>query len=55
MTTNGFAAVILLIAAASLSAEQPPPQGRGGRGSGRGPQGAEPLVVDDKTGFQPIA
>src|SRR5688500_1528616 len=54
MRKNGFAAAMLLIAAASLSAQQPPPQGRGARGGGRGPQGAEPLVIDDKTGFQPI-
>src|SRR4029453_10600616 len=47
-------AAVLLIAVASLSAQQPPPQGRGGGGGGRGPQGAEPLVIDDKTGFQPI-
>src|SRR5262245_50341002 len=30
-----------------------PPQGRGGRGGG-GPRGAEPLVMDDQAGFQPI-
>ena len=54
MRKNGSAVVIALIAVASLSAQQPPPQGRGGRGGGRGPQGAEPLVIDDKTGFQPI-
>jgi len=54
MTRKGFAAVILSIFVASLSGQQPPPQGGGGRGSSRGPQGAEPLLLDDKTGFQPI-
>lgn len=54
MTKHGFAVSIVLIAIASLAAQQPPPQGRGGRGGGRGPQGAEPLVVDDQAGFQPI-
>ena len=43
-----------------VSAQQPPagaPQGRGdGRGPGRGggPRGAEPLVLDDHTGFESI-
>lgn len=31
-----------------------PGQGRGGRGGGGGPRGADPLVLDDQTGFQPI-
>jgi len=48
---NAFAIALLLSAAASLSAQQPAPQGRGGRG---GPRGAEPLVMDDQRGFQPI-
>ena len=42
---------IVVLSVVALSGQQPPPQGRGG---GRGPQGAEPLVIDDKTGFQPI-
>jgi hypothetical protein len=32
---------------------QPPAPGRGG-GRGGGPRGAEPLVIDDQAGFQPI-
>ena len=54
MTRNRFAISIVLIAVASLSAQEPPARGRGGRGGGRGPQGAQPLVVDDQAGFQPI-
>jgi hypothetical protein len=49
------AIAIVLIAVASLSAQQPPAPGRGGgRGGGRGPVAAEPLVIDDREGFQPI-
>ena len=29
-------------------------RGRGGRGGGRGPVGAQPLVIDDQAGFKPI-
>ena len=54
MTRNGLVFSIVLVVVASLSAQQPPPQGRGGRGGGRGPQGAEPLVIDDHAGFQSI-
>jgi hypothetical protein len=50
--------VALIVAAASLSAEQPSPgqpQGGGGRGGrGAGPRGADPLVLDDHTGFEAI-
>jgi hypothetical protein len=45
---------LIVVALASVVAQQPPDgrgQGRGGRG---GPRGAEPLVMDDQTGFQPI-
>ena len=57
---NRFAMVLLLAAAASPSGSQPFDQaqgspaahGRGGQASG--PRGAEPLVMDDQTGFQPI-
>ena len=54
MRTNRLALALVLIAVASLSAQQPPAQGRGGRGGGRGPVGAEPLVMDDQAGFKPI-
>jgi hypothetical protein len=54
MIKNGFAIAVVLIAVASLSAQEPPARGRGGRGGGRGPQGAQPLVIDDQTGFKPI-
>lgn len=50
--------IAFVIAAAVVSAQQPPsraPQGRGGRGPGREvPRGAEPLVVADHTGFESI-
>jgi len=49
-------AIALVLAAAIGAAEQPPPsgapQGRGGRGGG--PRGADPLVMDDHTGFTSI-
>ena len=51
---KALALPIVLLSVMAVSGEQQPPQGRGGRGGGRGPQGAEPLVADDKTGFQPI-
>jgi hypothetical protein len=51
MMKPGFVAAVVVIAMGSLSAQQPPAQGRGG---GRGPRGAEPLVIDDSAGFQPI-
>jgi len=54
MIRNGFAIAVVLIAVASLSAQEPPARGRGGRGGGRGPVGAEPLVIDDQAGFKPI-
>jgi hypothetical protein len=54
MTRNGLALSVVLFAVASLSAQQPPAPGRGGRGGGRGPVGAEPLVIDNREGFQPI-
>lgn len=52
---------ILMAAVTTLSSQQassPAPtqdrgQGRGGRG-GQGPRGAERLVMDDRTGFEPI-
>jgi 3-keto-disaccharide hydrolase len=51
---NRFAILVVVIASASPSAHQPAPgQGRGG-GGGDGPRGADPLVVDDRTGFEPI-
>jgi hypothetical protein len=47
--------VALIVGAANLSALQQPagqPQGRGGRGGP--PRGADPLVLDDHTGFEAI-
>lgn len=51
MMKPGFVAAVVVIAMGALSAQQPPAPGRGG---GRGPRGAEPLVIDDSAGFQPI-
>jgi hypothetical protein len=49
---------IVFAAVCSVAAQQPPAdaQGRGGRGGrgGGGPRGADPLVLDDQTGFQAI-
>jgi hypothetical protein len=48
---NRFAVALVLLAFGPLGAQQPPAgQGRGG-GAARG---AEPLVMDDRAGFQPI-
>jgi 3-keto-disaccharide hydrolase len=61
MTKRTFPlALAVIVIVASLNAKQQAPpqpgagsgQGRGGRGGG--PRGAEPLVVDDLTGFQSI-
>jgi len=49
-------AIALVLAAATIAAQQPPPSGapsgRGGRGGG--PRGADPLVLGDHTGFTSI-
>jgi Domain of Unknown Function (DUF1080) len=48
--------VILAVAVATLHSQQAPTPDRGqarGRG-GQGPRGAAPLVMDDRTGFEPI-
>jgi hypothetical protein len=47
---NRVLIALLLAGVSSVSAQQAP--GRGGRGGG--PRGAEPLVMDDRSGFQPI-
>ena len=49
-------ALIVVVSAAALSAWQPPPdaQGRGRGGRGGGPRGADPLVLDEHTGFESI-
>ena len=44
--------IALLVAFASVAAQPPGQQGRGGRGGG--PRGADPLVLDDHRGFQSI-
>ena len=47
-------ALVTIVAAVNAQQQPPPPgQGRGGRGGG-GPRGADPLVLDDQTGFRPI-
>jgi len=53
---HAFVVALTLAATVSIAAQQPP-QGRGevlGRGRGRGPMGAEPLVLDDHAGFESI-
>jgi 3-keto-disaccharide hydrolase len=50
---SSVALMLLVIASASTLAQQTAPQGRGGRAGG-GPRGAEPLVMDDHTGFRAI-
>ena len=45
---------LILVAFATVVAQQPPGGGGQGRGGRGGPRGAEPLVMDDQTGFQPI-
>jgi hypothetical protein len=54
MIKHRLAIFVVLMAVVSLSAQEPPARGRGGRGGGRGPVGAQPLVMDDQAGFQPI-
>src|SRR5689334_7884087 len=56
MKTRAFALVAALAAALPLAAQQqPPPSGAPqGRGRGSGPRGADPLVLDDHTGFDAI-
>jgi hypothetical protein len=51
---KNIVAISMIAAAVSLAAQQGGP-GRGeGRGRGQAPRGAEPLVVDDRIGFDPI-
>ena len=47
---------VLAASVATVASQQPAQaQDRGqGRGRGQGPRGAEPLVMDDRTGFEPI-
>jgi hypothetical protein len=52
-----FRAVTLFAAIASLAAQPPSPPafvGQGTRGRGQMPRGADPLVLDDHTGFESI-
>jgi len=54
MASNKLLTLMVALTTAVLSAQQPPaPLGRG-QGRGRGPVGAEPLVLDDHTGFESI-
>ena len=52
MIRSRIAIALVWIAVVPLAAQQPQPRAPG-RGAG-GPRGAEPLVMDDATGFQPI-
>ncbi len=58
MMKNLILIAVLAAAGATLSSQQPPaPSPDRGQGRGRGGQGPrlpEPLVVDDRTGFEPI-
>ena len=55
---NMIVIAVLAAAGVTLSSQQPAPAqspDRGqGRGRGQGPRGADPLVMDDRTGFEPI-
>jgi 3-keto-disaccharide hydrolase len=54
MARSRMLALMVALMTAVLSAQQPSaPQGRG-QGRGRGPVSAEPLVLDDHTGFESI-
>ncbi|OLB63535.1 MAG: hypothetical protein AUI11_01000 [Acidobacteria bacterium 13_2_20CM_2_66_4] len=50
---NRITFALLFVSVALLSA-QPPQRGQGGGRGGGGPRGAEPLVLDDHTGFEAI-
>src|SRR5207248_9532543 len=50
---NRITFALLFVSVALLSA-QPPQRGQGGGRGGGGPRGAEPLVLDDHTGFAAI-
>src|SRR5262249_7005178 len=52
--TRTLVLTILVAAGVSVLAQQPPPGGGQGRGRGGMPRGAEPLAVDDHTGFAAI-
>lgn len=54
MMKERCAIAVLLTAVCSLAAQQPTPTPAGRGGQGGGPRGAEPLVMDDQSGFQPI-
>jgi hypothetical protein len=49
-----FTLALVVTAVATIAAQQPPGGGQGRGGRGGGPRGAEPLVMDDQSGFQPI-
>ena len=53
MTRSRITLVLALIALVPLAAQQPQTP-RPGRPAGGGPRGADPLVMDDASGFQPI-
>jgi Domain of Unknown Function (DUF1080) len=49
---HGIVTAVLALTLSSLAAQAPAPPGQGRAGGG--PRGAEPLIADDQTGFQPI-
>jgi hypothetical protein len=55
---NMILIAILMAAGVTLSSQQPapaqPPDRGQGRGRGQAPRGADPMVIDDRTGFEPI-
>jgi len=54
MNTRTLAVIVILVATASLMAQQPVPGSPQGRGRGGPPRGADPLVLDDHAGFDAI-
>lgn len=51
---GAIVAAVLAVAAAVGAAQQPPPAEPQGRGRGRGGRGAQPLALEDRTGFESI-
>jgi len=45
---------VLIATGVTLFSQQPPAGQAPARGRGQGPRGADPLVMDDRTGFDPI-
>jgi hypothetical protein len=51
--TPFFLSIVVVAASGAILFSQQPDRGQG-RGRGQGPRGAEPLVIDDRAGFEPI-